>query len=43
MIGWQDFATAQPAEWESAQQVLESVAGRQQQYDSTLAVVLALA
>ncbi|MEU6244140.1 hypothetical protein GTW40_30260 [Streptomyces sp. SID4985] len=43
VIGWQDFAKAQPEQWESAQQVLESLAGRQQEYDSTLAVVLAIA
>ncbi|MET7289953.1 barstar family protein [Streptomyces sp. NPDC005573] len=43
VIGWQEFAKAQPAQWESAQQVLESVAGRQQKYDSTLAVMLAIA
>lgn len=43
VVGWQEFAKAQPTEWESAMQVLESVAGRQQEYDSTLAVVLAIA
>ncbi|MDQ0989781.1 barstar family protein [Streptomyces sp. V3I7] len=43
VIGWRDFAKAQPQEWENAQQALESMAGRQQEYDSTLAVVLAIA
>ncbi|MGA5648370.1 barstar family protein [Streptomyces seoulensis] len=42
VVGWRDYAKAQPEQWESAQQVLESVAGRQQKYDSTLAVVLTL-
>ncbi|MFF9391117.1 barstar family protein [Streptomyces griseoluteus] len=42
VVGWRDYAKAQPEEWESAQQVLESVAGRRQKYDSTLAVVLTL-
>ncbi|MFE0349852.1 barstar family protein [Streptomyces griseoluteus] len=42
VVGRRDYAKARPKERKSAQQVLASAAGRRQQYDSTLAVVLTL-
>ncbi|MFC7219494.1 barstar family protein [Streptomyces polyrhachis] len=43
VVGWPAFAAAQPQQWQHALQQLESLAGRQRQYDSTLAIVLAIA